>query len=126
MRPQGLRRPLPDVPLFSVPFLVHSGVEEEGDNPTVRHQSSTPVLAPAKGTVKETVEYERVAEPAKVLPRVSAPTSGSGALPKPSPPGGDVLHANVSVTAVVADLMDSHMETTALGEIVHLQRVRQK
>ena len=44
--PQGLRRPLPDVPLFSDPFLVHPGVEEEGDNPSVRHHSSTPVLAP--------------------------------------------------------------------------------
>ena len=71
-------------------------------------------------------QYERVAEPAKVLPRVSAPTSGSGALPKPSPLGGDVLHADVSVPAAVADLMDSRMETTALGEIVHRQRVGQK
>ena len=126
VRPQGLIRPLPDVPLFSDPILVHSGVEEEGDNPTVRHHSSTPVLAPAKGTVKKTVQYERVAEPAKVLPLVSAPTSRSGALPKPSPLGGDVLHADVSVPAAVADLMDSRMETTALGEIVHRQRVRQK
>ena len=58
--PQGLRRPLPDVPLF----LVHSGVEEEdaADNPTIWHHCSTPVLAPAKGTVKETVRYETVAE----------------------------------------------------------------
>ena len=53
----------------------------------------------------------RVAEPARVLPRASAP--------KPSPPG-------VSVPAAVAVLMDSRMETTALGEIVHQQRVRQK
>ena len=70
VRPQGLRRPLPDAPLFSDPVLVHSGVEEEdaADNPTVRHHSSTPVLAPAKGTVKKTVRYETVAEPAKVLP----------------------------------------------------------
>ena len=106
------------MPLFSDPFLEHSGVEEEGDNPTVRHHSSTPVLAPAKGTVKETVEYERVAEPARVLPRVSAP--------KPSPPGCGMLQADVSVPAAGADPMDSHMEITALGEIVHRQRVRQK
>ena len=124
--PQGLRRPLPDVPLFSDPFLVHSGVEEEANNPTVWHHSSTPVLAPAKGTVKEMVKYERVAESARVLPWVSAPTSGSGTLPKLSPLGGDVLHADVSVPAAVADLMDSRMETTALGDIVHRQRVRQK
>ena len=98
LRPQGLRRPVLDVPLFSGPFLVHSGVEEEGENPTVRHHSSTPVLAPAKGTVKETVQYETVAEFARVLPRVSAPTSWSGTLPTlpiPSPLGGDVLHADV-------------------------------
>ena len=65
-------------------------------------------------------------EPARVLPPVSAPTSGSGTLPKPLPLGGDVLHADVSVPAAVADLMDSRMETTALGEIVDRQRVRQK
>ena len=85
--------------------------------------SSTPVLAPAKGTMKEMVEYERVEEPARVLPWVSAPTSGSGTLPKPSPLGGVVMQADVSVPAAVADLMYSRMETTALGEIV---RVRQK
>ena len=85
-----------------------------------------PAPSARRETVKEMVEYERVAEPAKVLPRVSAPTSGSGALPKPSPLGGDVLHADVSVPAAVADLMDSCMETMALGEIVHRQRVRQK
>ena len=84
------------------------------------------MLAPAKGTVKETVQYERVAEPAKVLPQVSAPTSGSGTLPKPSPLGGDVLHADVSVPAAVANLMDTRMETTALGDIVDRQRVRHK
>ena len=122
MRPQSLRRPLPDVPLFSDPFLVHSGVEEEGDNPTVRHHSSMPVLAPTERTVK----YQTVAESARVLPRVSAPTSGSGSLPKPSPLGGDVLHADVSVPAAVANMMESHMESTALGEIVHQQWVRQK
>ena len=122
--PQGLRRPVLDVPLFSDPFLVHSGVEEEGDNPTVRHHRSTPLLAPAKGTIKEMVQYETVAESARVLPRVSAPTSGNGILPKPSPLGGDVLHADVSVPAAVADMMESHMESTALGEIVHRQRVR--
>ena len=126
MRPQGLRRPVLDVPLFSDPFLVHSGVEEEGDNPTVQHHSSTPVLAPAKGTIKETVQYETVAESARVLPRVSAPTSGSGTLPKPSPLGSDVLHADVSVPAAVADMMESHMESTPLGEIVDRQRVRQE
>ena len=59
-----------------------------------------------------------MAEPARVLPRVSGP--------KPSPPGGGVLQANVSVPAADADLMDSRMETTELGEIVHRQRVRQK
>ena len=125
MQPQGLRRPVLDVPLFSDPFLVHSGVEEEGDNPTVWHHSSMPVLAPAKGTVKETVQYETVAESARVLPRVSAPTSGSGTLPTipiPSPLGGDVLHTDVSVPAAVAGMMES----TALGDIVHRQRVRQE
>ena len=129
MRPQGLRKPVLDVPLFSDPFLVHSGVEEEGDNPTVRHYRSTPVLAPAKGTVKETVQYETVAESARVLPRVSAPTSGSGTLPTlpiPSPLGGDVLHTDVSVPAAVAGMMESHMESTALGDIVHRQLVRQE
>ena len=129
MRPQGLRRPVLDVPLFSDPFLVHSGMEEEGDNPTVRHHSSMPVLAPAKGTVKETVQYETVAESARVLPRVSAPTSGSGTLPTlpiPLPLGGDVLHADVSVPAAVAGMMESHMESMALGDIVHRQRVRQE
>ena len=125
MRPQGLRRPLPDAPLFSDPVLVHSGVEEEGDNPTVQHHSSTPVLVPAKGTVKETVQYETEAEPAKVLPRVSAPTSGSGTHPKPATLAGDVLHADVSVPAVVANLMDSRMESAALGDIVDRQRARQ-
>ena len=59
-----------------------------------------------------------MAEPARVLPRVSAP--------KPSPLGCGVLQADVSVPAAVADLMDSRMETTALGESVHQQRVRQK
>ena len=67
--------------------------------------------------MKETVQYERVAEPARVLPRVS--------VPKPSPPGGSVLQADVSVPAAVADLIDSRMETTVLREIVHRQ-VRQK
>ena len=57
---------------------------------------------------------------------MSAPTSESGTLPKPSPLGSDMLHADVSVPAAVADLMDSRMETTALGDIVHRQRVRQK
>ena len=126
VRPRGLRRPLPDAPLFSDPVLVHSGVEEEGDNPTVRHHSSPPVLAPAKGTVKETVQYETVAEPAKVLPRLSAPTSGKGTHPKPAPLGGDVLHPDFSVPAAVANLMGSRMESTALGDIVDRQWARQQ
>ena len=37
-----------------------------------------------------------------------------------------MLHSDVSVPAVVANLMDSHMETTALGDIVDWQRARQK
>ena len=88
-----------------------------------------PLLAPAKGTVKETVQYETVAEFARVLPRVSAPTSESGTLPTlpiPLPLGGDVLHADVSVPAAVAGMMESHMESTVLGDIVHQQRVRQE
>ena len=101
-------------------------MEEEGDNPTVWHHSSTPMLAPAKRTVKEMVQYETVAELAKVLPRVSAPTSGRGTHPKPAPLGGDVLHADVSVPAAVANMMYSRMETTALGDIVDRQRARQK